>query len=354
MLTIIEHEDFYKHRMPQILESPRRLKIISKALDDSKLLEKSDVKKESPEKADEEILLRLHTEQLVETVKHGSMIGETAITGDTITNEFTFESAKRAVGGTILAAEKAISNENSINFVLTRPPGHHATRANAMGFCFFNNIALAANYLIEKKKAKRIAIIDIDNHYGNGTADIFYDRNDVLKISLHADPRISFPFQGRISELGEKEGEGYNICVPLPPKTGDKEYLQMFDRIIPSIVREYKPNVIFVAVGFDGLDEDPYGYLGLSPLVFQAISERISNLAKEICSNKIVLALEGGYKFSELGEAFIKSILPFTSDYQPLDSKKMSTQLNSGGNKNQIKDNLAELKKYLKAYWSIE
>ena len=354
MLTIIEHEDFYKHRMPQILENPRRLKIISKALDDSKLLEKPFVKKESPEKASEEILLTLHTEQLVETVKHGSMIGETAITGDTVTNEFTFESAKRAVGGAILAAEKAANNINSINFALTRPPGHHATSSNAMGFCFFNNIALAANNLIEKKKAKRIAIIDIDNHYGNGTADIFYERNDILTLSLHADPRISFPFQGRISEIGDGEGEGYNICVPLPPKTGDKEYLLVFDRIVPTILRDYKPDIIFVAVGYDGLDEDPYGYLGLSPLVFQAISERISNLAKEICSNKIALTLEGGYKFSEIGEAFINSILPFTKDYQPLENKKLNAQLNSGGNKNQIKENLDSLKKHLKQYWSID
>lgn len=353
MLTFIEHEDYYKHKMPQILESPKRLRVIMKALTDHKILDKKSVQKVSPECAKEEILKTLHTEQLVDTVKHGSLVGETAITSDTITNEFTFSAALRAVGGAILAAGRAIEKKDSINFALTRPPGHHATRANAMGFCFFNNIALAANYLVDKRKAKKIAIIDIDNHYGNGTADLFYERSDILTISLHADPRISFPFQGRISEIGEGEGEGYNICVPLPPKTGDRDYLQVFERIVPPIVEDFKPEIIFVSAGYDGLDEDPYGYLGLSPFGFQAITEKIMLLAKDVCSSKIALTLEGGYKFEELGEAFVNSILPFIQDYQ-FNDKKLFAKLNTSGNKNQIKENLAELKRTLKPYWKLD
>ncbi|MCK5299373.1 MAG: histone deacetylase [Candidatus Heimdallarchaeota archaeon] len=352
MLTFIEHEDYYKHKMPQILESPRRLKIIKKAIIETGLLDKPNVKMASPEAVNEKDLYTIHTEQLVDTVKHGSMVGVTAITGDTITNEFTFRAGLRAVGGAKLAAEIAIKQPNNVAYALARPPGHHATRTNAMGFCFFNNGAFAANYLTKEKKIKRIAIIDIDNHYGNGMADLFYDRSDILTLSLHADPKFSFPFQGRTTEIGEREGEGYNICVPLPMETGDKEYLSAFDRIIIPVVREYNPEVIFVSTGYDGLLGDPYGFLGQSVLGFQVIMERISNLANEVCEGKIVMTLEGGYKFNELGQAFLASISPFVPDYEF--SKEAESNLSSSGSKGQLKNTLDELKNILKPYWRID
>jgi len=352
LLTLIEHEDYYKHKMSQIKENPRRLRIIMKALKSSGILDKPSVKLVSPESATDKDVRVLHTDQLVDLVKHGSMVGETAITGDTITNEYTFQAALRAVGGGFLAAETAISKNDSVAFLLARPPGHHATKTKAMGFCFFNNIALAANNLIAQNKAKRIAIIDFDNHYGNGAADLFYGRNDILTISMHADPNYSFPFQGRVSEIGERSGTGYNICIPLPLQTGDKEYLSTFDEIIPSIVRDYKPDIIFVAAGYDGLKDDPYGYLGLSVYGFQLITERINALAKELCHGKMVMTLEGGYKFDELGEAFMASISPFLPNYVKSD-KKDDSKLSSGGNKGMLKNTLDELKHILKPYWKI-
>ncbi|MBK5113252.1 MAG: histone deacetylase [Candidatus Heimdallarchaeota archaeon] len=352
MLTFIEHEDYYKHKMPQILESPRRLKVIQKAIKETNLLENPYVKMASPDAVKAEDLYTIHTEHLVDTVKHGSMIGVTAITGDTLTNEFTFLAGLRAVGGAKLAAEIAIKQPDSVAYALVRPPGHHATHRNAMGFCFFNNGAFAANYLTKEQKIKKIAIIDIDNHYGNGTADLFYERSDILTLSLHADPKYSFPFQGRITEIGEREGEGYNICVPLPMEIGDKEYLTAFDRIIIPIVREYNPEVIFVSTGYDGLLGDPYGYLGQSVFGFQAIMERIANLAKEVCDGKIVMTLEGGYKFDELGDAFLASVSPLIPNYQF--SKDVDSKLTSSGSKNQLKNTLDELKNILKPYWRID
>jgi len=352
LLTFIEHEDYYKHKMPQILESPRRLKIIKKAITEANLLDNPNVKMVSPEAVKEKDLYAIHTEQLVDTVKHGSMVGVTAITGDTITNEFTFRAGLRAVGGAKLAAEIAIKQPNNVAYVLTRPPGHHATRTNAMGFCFFNNGAFAANYLTKEKKIKRIAIIDIDNHYGNGMADLFYDRSDILTLSLHADPKFSFPYQGRTTEIGEREGEGFNVCVPLPMEIGDKEYLSAFDRVIIPIVREYNPEIIFVSTGYDGLLGDPYGHLGQSVLGFQVIMERIHNLAKEVCEGKIVMTLEGGYKFNELGQAFLASVSPFIPDYEF--SKEPESNLSSSGNKGQLKYTLDELKNILKPYWRID
>ena len=352
MLTFIEHEDYLKHKMPQILENPRRLKIIQKAMSENKILDFPNVTSVSPEAIEEKELHEIHTEQLVETVKHGSMIGMTAITGDTITNEFTFQAGLRAVGGTKLAAELAIKQPESAAFALVRPPGHHATKRNAMGFCFFNNGAFAANYLIKEHNVKRIAIIDIDNHFGNGTADLFYDRSDILTLSLHADPRFSFPFQGRITEIGEREGEGYNICVPLPLETGDKEYLSAFDKVIIPIVTDYKPEIIFVSTGYDGLLGDPYGHLGQSVYGIQKVMERIVELAKVVCNGKMVMTLEGGYKFTELGDAFLASISPLIPEYNF--SKDPDSKLTSSGNVNKLTNTLQELKKILKPFWQID
>jgi len=352
LITFIEHEDYYKHKMPQILESPRRLKIITKALEDQGIYNLPDVKKASPDKATEVEVRTIHTDHLVDLVKHGSMIGITSITGDTITNEFTFEAALRALGGAKLAAEIAWKNTNHMTFALVRPPGHHATNRNAMGFCFFNNLAFAANYLIANRKLKRIAIIDFDNHYGNGTADIFYDRSDILTISLHSEPDVSFPYQGRINELGEREGEGYNICIPLPNDTGDREYLPFFDRFVTPIVRSYKPEIILVSAGYDGLKGDPYGYLGLSPYGYQSISEKIQELATDICFGKIAYCLEGGYKYDELDKAFLASISPFIKDYTF--SQEPSKKWSSGGNKNILRNLNNDLKEILKNYWQID
>ena len=352
MLTFIEHEDYYKHKMPQIKESPKRLKIIKKALVSSGILDDPSVKILSPESAKDKDVRVLHTDQLVDMVKHGSMIGVTAITGDTFTNEYTYQAALRGVGGAFLAADTAMSQNNSVAYLLARPPGHHATKSKAMGFCFFNNLALAADNLIAQKKAKKIAIIDFDNHYGNGTAELFFDRSDILTISMHADPNYSFPFHGRVIEIGERSGTGYNICIPLPVQTGDKEYLSTFDEIIPNIVRDFKPDIIFVAAGYDGLKDDPYGFLGLSVNGFQLIAERIKALAKELCNGKIVMTLEGGYKFDELGEVFLASIKPYLPGYIEKD-KKDTSKLTSSGNKSMLKMTMSELKKTLKPYWKI-
>jgi acetoin utilization deacetylase AcuC-like enzyme len=338
--------------MPHILESPRRLKIITKTLTEAGIFNFPYVKREEPELATEEDAKTIHSDQLIDTVKHGSMLGVTSITGDTITNEHTFQAALRGIGGVKLAADLLTKKTTDVAYTLARPPGHHATKRNSMGFCFFNNIAFAANYLTTKRKLNRVAVIDIDQHYGNGTADLFYDRSDVLTISLHVDPSISFPFQGRVTEIGEKEGEGYNVCVPLPPLVGDQEYLFAFNRIVPPIIREYKPELILVATGYDGLKDDPYGYLGLSVYKFQVVMEQINNLATELCDGKLLLTLEGGYKFDELGQAFLASISPFLSDYT-FEAEPMK-KLNSSGNKNILKETLNDLKKTLKPFWRID
>jgi len=352
MISFIEHEDYYKHKMPNILESPRRLRVIKKALTTTGIYELPEVKVFAPEPIEEGALKDIHDEQLIELIKHGSMIGDVVITSDTIIGEHTFQAALRAVGGTKLAAEKTLEEGNTFAFALVRPPGHHATKAQAMGFCFFNNVAYTANYLIKARKLKRIMIIDFDNHYGNGTADLFYDRNDILTISLHANPRYSFPFQGRVYEIGEKDGEGFNICIPLPIGAGDQELLLAFDKIVPSIARDYKPDILLVSAGYDGLKDDPYGYLAFTPFGFQCLSERIKKMGTELCDGRITYSLEGGYKFNELGDALLASISPFLQGYDY--SIEPEKKLYSSGNTTELKETLKELQKSLKPYWRLD
>ena len=352
MISFIEHNMYLKHKMPNILESPRRLQVIKKALTAAGIYDHPEVKVLTPEPIEETALKDIHSDQLIELIKHGSMIGDVAITADTIIGEHTFSAALLAVAGTKLAAEEALKEGNTFAFAFVRPPGHHATRTNAMGFCFFNNVAFTANYLLKMKKAKRIMIFDFDNHYGNGTADLFYNRSDILKASIHANPNYSFPFQGRVYEIGEKDGEGYNICIPLPLQAGDLEALHAFDKFIVPIAREYKPEILLVSAGYDGLREDPYGHLSYSTFGFQVLSERIKKLAEELCGGKVIYSLEGGYKFKELGEAVLASISPFLKDFDY--AKEPEKKLLSGGNISEYKKTLQELRKMLKPFWRLD
>lgn len=338
--------------MPNIKESPQRLEIITNAIRQHNLLEKKQMQMLSPDLASEKAILSLHSTSLLSTIKTSSEIGGAAITSDTITNEHTFQAARRAVGGALLAGEIAIQNRGSVAYALTRPPGHHATRTRAMGFCFFNNIALAVHHLLTEQKAKRIAIIDYDNHYGNGTAELFYKRNDVLYISLHADPSFCFPYSGRAEEIGEGKGKGYNICIPLPVKTGDKDYLKAIDQIVFPVVKEYQPDLLFVSAGYDALDEDPYGYLGLTINGYQKIGERIMSLARAVCNGKVAFTLEGGYKFRELGEAFIASVSAFLPAFPK--SKTEPLKLSSSMSPKQFNRALARVKNHLRSFWSID
>jgi acetoin utilization deacetylase AcuC-like enzyme len=345
--------------MPQILESPQRLRIIVKTLQEQEILQRSNVQKIKPEAATVDQLLMIHDQQLIEKVKNASLVGGVTLTSDTVTNEYTYDAARYAAGGAILAGNKVINERSTIAYALTRPPGHHATRNQAMGFCFFNNIAICAKYLLQKRRINRIVIIDLDNHYGNGTADLFYDSNEVLTISLHADPLIAFPYQGRVTEIGEGVGKGFNICMPLPESVGDQEYLRAFETIVPSVIREFKPDVILVSMGYDGMKDDPYGFMALTPAIYYHLNSTITSLANELCEGKIALVLEGGYNFEALGAGFLASIAPFI--IKGINDEKLETsfnkkykKLNSSGNKSKVENMLQQLKKTLKPYWKID
>lgn len=323
MKSVFESETGMLHAMGHgHLEAPIRLSLIKEAIEKSALKPKF---KTSPPASFEDIY-RVHSKHLVEALIESSHHERTEFTPDTIANKYTWNAALHAAGGSIQAAIEAY-NKKGITFAMLRPPGHHATVNAVMGFCFLNNIAIAAEALFHKKKVRKIAIVDVDNHHGNGTQDIFYHRSDVLYTSLHASPRIAYPGTGWIEQVGEGEGIGKNVNIPLPLRTEDDGYLVALNEIVVPIVKEFDPDILLISLGLDGLRDDPYGALGLSTTGFFKIGQSLASIKKEV-KGRVAVFLEGGYKYAEIGEATVKFFEGLEQGDKPqFDSSKIPEQL---------------------------
>lgn len=282
------------------LEAPVRLSLIKTAILESAL--KPKFKTASPASLEE--IYRVHSKELVEELQETALHERTEFTPDTIANRFTWDAAVHAAGGSIQTAHEAYKKKHTV-FAMLRPPGHHATVNAIMGFCFLNNIAIAAESLIKNEKVKKVAILDVDNHHGNGTQDIFYHRADVLYASLHASPRFAYPGTGWIEQVGEGEGIGKTINIPLPYQVQDSPYLTILNELVIPIIQEFNPDILLISLGLDGLKNDPYGALGLSTEGFLNIGRSIAQLSKTV-KNRIGVFLEGGYKYDEIGEATVR------------------------------------------------
>lgn len=284
-------------------ENSKRLRVILDELKSLDLLSRSGVCEVlEPSHAGIETLKLVHTYQHIQLVKrtceHG---GGVLDLGDTIASPGSYEVARHAVGGAIRAVDAVLSDKFKNAFALIRPPGHHAGRDYAMGFCLFNNVAIAATYLVKKLHFKRVLVLDIDAHHGNGTQEIFYDTSKVLYLSLHEDPS-EFPGTGFIDETGEGEGVGYNVNIAFPYGVHDKTYIQALDTIIVPIIEQYSPEFILLSAGYDGHSSDPVGRLNLSSLSYRIAFKRILGLASSLCEDRLVALLEGGYNLKHLGK----------------------------------------------------
>ena len=243
---------------------------------------------------------RVHSTQEVKTVTELARSGGGWVDADTFVVPASYDAALLAAGAAMQATADVLSGRERNAFVVVRPPGHHATRARAMGFCLFNNAAIAAQWALDAGAAQRVAVLDVDVHHGNGTQDIFYDRPEVLYYSTHQYP--FYPGTGRVEEVGRNDGIGTTVNVPLAAGSGDSIFLDATTRVLAPAVRSYRPDVMLVSLGFDAHWADPLAQMQLSTSGYRRILEQIATLADETCGGKLIFLLEGGYDLEVIEE----------------------------------------------------
>ncbi len=331
-------------------ESAKRLGAIINELKKGKLSKSKNWQFIEPEKARVENVQLVHDVNYIKLVETVCRAGGGALdSGDTVVSPKSFDVALYAAGGALTAVELVMEKRFKNAFALVRPPGHHAGRLRAMGFCIFNNVAIAAKYLLKKFRLDKMLILDIDAHHGNGTQETFYETDKVLYISLHQDPR-SFPGAGFINEVGEGAGLGYNVNIPLPFQTSDQVYIRALNEIAAPIIRQYKPQFMLVSAGLDGHYADPVASLSLSLLSYQRIYEATVDLASKMCKGKLVSVLEGGYgkfvgKIAALAIAKMNGTRYITNDKAPTTNNRVRKQ----GEKV-----IREVKKVQRSFWKLD
>jgi acetoin utilization deacetylase AcuC-like enzyme len=294
---------YLKHDTGGHVESAQRLEAIISHLEETGLKKKLTLIKPRPASVEE--LSLVHTKQHISYIKGVAGKGGGWIDADTVMSPDSYEAALYAAGGTILAAEAVMEGKVKSAFALVRPPGHHATPRRAMGFCLFNNIAIAAKHALARY-VERVLIIDFDVHHGNGTQEIFYDRPEVMYISTHEYP--FYPGTGGVEETGRGAAKGTKVNIPLPAGCGDSEYLQVFEQVITPAAKKFKPQLVLVSAGYDAHWADELAMMQLSVSGFAKIAGIIRELADELCEGRLVFALEGGYNLRALA-ASIKATL---------------------------------------------
>jgi acetoin utilization deacetylase AcuC-like enzyme len=303
-------------------ESPARLRLIMKELERSGLLQTGKCSLVKPEAASIKEVKLIHGSDYIQLVKRVCASGGGLLDlGDTVVSPESFEVALLAAGGALKAVDLVMAGKFNSAFALVRPPGHHAGPYYALGFCIFNNAAIAAAHLLRNFNLDRVLILDVDAHHGNGTQEIFYDDDKVLYISLHQDP-TDFPGTGFVDEVGEGKGLGYTVNVPFPLQINDQIYLEAFNQIVVPIIRQYKPQFIVVSVGFDNHYSDPVASLSLSALSYVEIFGKVLGLVSKFCAGRLVAVLEGGYSRSFLGRMAVAVIAKMAGIPYPIKDKE--------------------------------
>ena len=274
---------------------PEKIDRVTAVIENFKKIDNKNLIWKKPNDYDQSILSKTHSSNYIEQVQNSFPTkGLFFLDGDTVVSPGSKDATKDAVGSIITAIDGVENKEFKNAFCCVRPPGHHAEKEKAMGFCIYNNVAVGANYLIEKYKYKKIAIIDFDVHHGNGTQDIFYNNKNVLYISTHQYPY--YPGSG-----SEKENGKFNniLNIPLSAGTTAEQYLNAYEHVLNKI-HEFKPEFILFSAGFDAHMDDPLAQLRLSSEDFYIITKRTLEISKPFCNGNVVSILEGGYDLRAL------------------------------------------------------
>jgi len=298
-VAIVRDPIYLKHSNgPMHPEGPERLLVIDGMLSEFPLKEQLvDI---PPRDASFEELAWIHDESYIRRIEQTRESKFTVLDPDTSATSDSYASAIRAAGGTMEAAAAVLNGRFPAAFAFVRPPGHHAEAGRAMGFCLFNNVAVAAAYALRRHDLKRVLIVDWDVHHGNGTMHSFYDTERVLYFSVHQYPH--YPGTGRIDEIGRGAGQGYTVNVPLHGGQGDEDYLFVFREVLVPVARAYNPELILVSAGFDTHHSDPLASMALSSSGFGLLTAVLQDLAEKCCAGRIAFTLEGGYDHTALSD----------------------------------------------------
>jgi acetoin utilization deacetylase AcuC-like enzyme len=282
-------------------ESPERLRAVSAMLEAFPL---RDLLVDLPSRdVTREELSWIHEERYIRKVELTRDVPRTMFDADTAANEHSYLAAVRAAGGVISCVEAVTAGVPAAGglaaaFALVRPPGHHAEAGHAMGFCLFNNVAVAAEYALRRLGFERVLVFDWDVHHGNGTMHSFYGTNRVLFLSIHQFPH--YPGTGRVEEIGAGPAAGYTVNVPLPPGQGDADYAAVVERVLRPIALQYRPQLILVSAGFDIARVDPLAGRNVTQSGFARMTDALLSISAACCPGRLVFVLEGGYQLDAL------------------------------------------------------
>jgi acetoin utilization deacetylase AcuC-like enzyme len=295
----LEHDNGYGHP-----ERPERLQMTMQMIEGVGLADK--VRIISPRDASVDEIALVHTRSYIEKVERTAESGGGWLDPDTHVGVRSYDAALKSTGAVLEGLERIFSGDIDNAFCLVRPPGHHATAERGMGFCLFNNNAVASRFAMREYGVSRVFILDWDAHHGNGLQDIFYDDDKVLYVSLHQYPH--YPGTGSNSEIGIGAGEGYTVNFPLPARSGEEVYLAAFDQVILPIAREYQPELVLISAGYDGHFSDQLCSMLLRGHSYAEMTTRLKDFAEEFCGGKMMAALEGGYDLTGIAISMTNTI----------------------------------------------
>src|SRR5437867_4989913 len=299
-ISLIYDSAYLRHDTGVHPENSRRLEAILSVLNKDEALSKK-LQRVAPKPASNEDIQRCHREELIHEIERLCALGAEYIDIDTRISRESFEVARLAAGAAIAGVDSVMDEQGGRAFALIRPPGHHATSSTAMGFCLFNNAAIAARYAQAGYGAERVLIIDWDVHHGNGTQEIFWTDPTVFYFSTHQYPY--YPGTGAANERGGGKGEGFTLNVPLRAATPARDHRQAFTDALREIEGKFHPDLIIISAGFDSRRGDPLGGLMLEDSDFEEMTKQVMDMADRNGSGRVVSVLEGGYNLDTLGNA---------------------------------------------------
>jgi acetoin utilization deacetylase AcuC-like enzyme len=307
----VRHPSSFEHDTGPHPENAGRLRAIEAALESAAWPGLERV--EAPA-ASREQLLRVHSERHVRAIEELSSRGGGMVDVDTVASERSFEAALHAAGGAALAAERLLAGEDRFAFCGLRPPGHHAEASRAMGFCLFNNVAVAAAHALAEGGVDRILVLDWDVHHGNGTEAIFAGSNRVLYASIHQWPL--YPGTGPAQYVGEGDGEGYTVNMPVPPGSGSEEFLSLVQHLVVPLARAFEPGLVAISAGYDAHRDDPLADCRVDTGTYGDMAATVARVAVELGA-PVLVCLEGGYEPAALAESVIATIEALADGREP-------------------------------------